>query len=329
MLSIILPAYNEEKMISLAETRIADLMDCAQIPYEIVFVDDGSTDHTWEEICKVCDLNPYVKGVHFSRNFGKEPAMFAGLEHVTGDCCVILDCDLQHPPEMIIEMYHLWEQGYEVVEGKKRSRGKESIIHKASANLFYLLISKASGINMESASDFKLLDRKVVNALNQMQEKKVFFRALSFWVGFKRTEVFYEVQDRVEGESKWSTFSLIKYAIRNIGSFSSAPLYFITAMGFVMLLVSVIFGINAVVQKVNGQALGGFTTVIVLNLFSASLIMISLGVIGFYIANIYDEIKGRPRYIVSELYTGKVTDVNSCQKEKQFVTEGEKLESHC
>ena len=301
MLSVILPSYNEEKMIPVAAETITGILDEAGIDHELLFVDDGSKDQTWNEIQRVSTLNSHVVGVHFSRNFGKEAAMFAGLETAKGDCCVVLDCDLQHPPEKIVEMYRLWEQGYEVVEGIKEDRGEESGFHKFAANSFYALISKATGMDMAASSDFKLLDRKVVDTLNKMPEGNVFFRALSFWVGFKKTEVSYCVRERTVGESKWSTKSLIKYAINNIGSFSSLPLHLVIGMGVIMLLIAVIFGIVALVQKIAGTALGGFTTVILLLLFSSSLIMISLGIIGYYIARIYEEIKGRPRYIISRI----------------------------
>ena len=300
MLSVILPSYNEEKMIAAAAETITGILDEAGIAHELLFVDDGSRDGTWAEIRRVSADNDHVVGVHFSRNFGKEAAMFAGLEQARGDCCVVLDCDLQHPPEKIVEMYRLWEQGYEVVEGIKEDRGQETGFHRFAAKSFYDLISRATGMDMSSSSDFKLLDRKVEDALNQMPERNVFFRALSFWVGFKRASVSYCVRERTAGESKWSTRSLIKYAITNMGSFSSAPLHIITILGMLMLVTAVVFGLVALIQKLTGQALGGFTTVILLLLFASSLIMISLGIIGYYIARIYEEIKGRPRFIISE-----------------------------
>lgn len=301
MLSVILPSYNEEKMIAKATERMAEILQPEKIDYELLFIDDGSCDGTWAQINEAAEKDSHVVGVHFSRNFGKEAAMFAGLEQAKGDCCVVIDCDLQHPPEKIVEMYRLWEQGYEVVEGIKEDRGEESGLHKFAANSFYGLISKATGMDMSSSSDFKLLDRKVVDTLNSLPERNVFFRALSFWVGYKKTSVSYCVQERTEGVSKWSTKSLIKYALTNISSFSSAPLHIVTVLGFIMLAVSVVLGIIALVQKISGVALGGFTTVILLLLFSASVIMISLGIIGYYIARIYDEIKGRPRYIISRI----------------------------
>lgn len=300
MLSVILPSYNEEKMIPIAAERLTSLLDSAGIDHELLFVDDGSKDSTWQMIEQAADTNPHVRGIHFSRNFGKESAMFAGLEKARGDCCAVIDCDLQHPPEKLVEMYRLWEQGYEVIEGIKEDRGEESAFHRFAANSFYGLISKATGMDMSSSSDFKLLDRKVVDTLNAMPERNVFFRALSYWVGYRQASVSYRVQERTAGESKWSTRSLIKYALTNISSFSSAPLHIVTVLGFIMLAVAVVLGVTALVQKISGVALGGFTTVILLLLFSSSLMMISLGIIGYYIARIYDEIKGRPRYIVSK-----------------------------
>ncbi|MDO4982020.1 MAG: glycosyltransferase family 2 protein [Eubacteriales bacterium] len=300
MLSVILPSYNEEKMILIAADTISRILSAEKIEYELVFVDDGSKDTTWDKIQEANQKDPNVVGVHFSRNFGKEAAMFAGLEKASGDCCVVMDCDLQHPPEKLVEMYRLWEQGFEVVEGIKEDRGEESGFHKFAANSFYSLMSKAIGMDMGSSSDFKLLDRKVVDTLNAMSERNVFFRALSFWVGFKKASVTYCVQERTEGESKWSTKSLIKYAITNIGSFSSAPLHVITILGIVMLITAIVFGVISLVQKLTGQAVAGFTTVILLSLFSSSVIMISLGIIGYYLARVYEEIKGRPRYIVSK-----------------------------
>ena len=300
MLSVILPAYNEEKMIATAAQTLASILDEAGIPFELLFVNDGSKDGTWAEICKAREHDARVRGICFSRNFGNEAAMFAGLEKAAGDCCVVLDCDLQHPPEKIVEMYRLWEQGYEVVEGIKADRGRETGMHRFAANSFYGLISRATGMDMSASSDFKLLDRKVVDTLNAMPERNVFFRALSFWVGFKKAEVTYDVRERTAGESKWSTRSLIRYAITNIGSFSSAPLHLITILGFITLAISIVFSIVALVQKLAGTALGGFTTVIILLLFLGSIMMISLGIIGYYIARIYEEIKGRPRYIIEE-----------------------------
>ena len=306
MLSVIIPAFNEEAVIKTTHETLSKILKEAKIPYELIFIDDGSKDKTWDEISSASAIDNSVRGFKFSRNFGKEAAMFAGLEKAAGDCAVVIDCDLQHPPEKIVEMYKLWQDGYEVVEGIKSSRGKESGSHKFAARSFYALISKAIGMDMSASSDFKLLDRKVIDTLNQMPERNVFFRALSFWTGFKKAEVTYDVQERFAGESKWSTKALCRYAITNITSFSSAPLHSITVLGIVMFIIAVVFSITTLIQKIIGTAAEGFTTVIILLLFTGSIIMISLGIIAYYIGKMYEELKGRPRYIISgEVGTSK------------------------
>lgn len=300
MLSVVIPAYCEEEMVPVAAREIGRILQETHIEYELVFVDDGSKDATWEKISEAAREDFHVRGARFSRNFGKEAAIFAGLQQSRGDCVACIDCDLQHPPEKLVEMYRLWEQGYEVIEGVKSDRGKESVIHRAFTKLFYNIISRATKVDMTRASDFKLLDRKAVNVILTMREKRAFFRALSSWVGFRTTEVSYEVQERTAGESKWSTWSLMKYAVSNITSFTAMPLHLVTVFGMITLAVSVIMGIISLVQKFMGIALGGFTTVIILLLFIGSLIMISLGIIGYYVGNIYEEIKDRPRYIIAD-----------------------------
>ena len=310
LLTVILPAYNEEDNIHPAAETISGLLEREHIPFELLFVNDGSKDGTWTAIQRESALNGAVRGLRFSRNFGKESAIFAGLANARGGCAVVIDCDLQQPPEKIVEMYRLWEQGYEVVEGVKTDRGEESPFHAFAARCFYDLISKAVGIDMSSASDFKLLDRKAINALLTIREKNVFFRALSFWVGFKTTTVEFEVRERTAGSSKWSTRSLMRYAVNNITSFSAAPMQVVTVLGVLMLLISVILGVTTLVQKLRGTALGGFTTVIIIQLFTGSIIMISLGIIGYYIAKMYEEVKGRPKFIVAET-CGEKNDAES------------------
>lgn len=300
MLSVVLPSYNEEEMVPVAAKAVHEILAAEGIDHELLFVDDGSRDATWQRIREAAASVPTVRGVHFSRNFGKEAAIFAGLREAKGDCVAVIDCDLQHPPEKLVEMYRLWEQGFEVIEGVKSDRGKESVMHRFAAKTFYAIISRATGIDMSRASDFKLLDRKAVNVILTMREKRAFFRALSSWVGFRTTEVSYEVRERTAGESKWSTWSLMKYAVSNITAFTAMPLHLVTVFGVITLLISVVLGIIALVQKIAGTALGGFTTVIILLLFLGSLIMISLGIIGYYVGNIYEEIKDRPRYIIAD-----------------------------
>ncbi|MBQ5798975.1 MAG: glycosyltransferase family 2 protein, partial [Clostridia bacterium] len=295
---------NEEKCIKKAYSAINSLLSGNGIECEFIFVNDGSQDETYKEISELASEKDNIVGLHFSRNFGKESAISAGLSAVNGDCAVVIDCDLQHPPEKIIEMYHLWEAGYEIVEGIKRERGDEKKMHGIGAKLFYSVISRVAGFDMANSSDFKLLDRKVIDVLNKMPERG-FFRAISFWVGYKKAVVEYDVAERVDGESKWSTRGLVKYAFSNITSYSTAPMQIVTVLGMVMLVISVIFGVWALIDKIIGRALEGMTTVIIITIFIGSIIMISLGIIGYYIARIFEEIKGRPKYIISSTTKSK------------------------
>ncbi len=299
MLSVVIPAYNEEQMLKKTVRVLSDLLTSEKISFELVFVDDGSKDRTWEQICEAHAENEHVRGVHFSRNFGKEAAIFAGLSEARGDCAAVMDCDLQHPPQTLIQLYRKWEEGYEVVEAVKRTRGKESAAHKAATGIFYKIMSKAVKIDMSRASDFKLLDRRAVDSLLEMPERNAFFRAMSAWIGFKQTQVEFDVQEREAGESKWSTRKLIVYALNNIVGYSTAPMQIVTGAGIISFILAVVLGIQTLIRYFTGHAVEGFTTVILLILLIGSMIMISLGVIGFYIARIYEETQGRPKYIIS------------------------------
>lgn len=301
LLSIVLPSYNEEQNIANTARVLTELLEQEKIDYELVFISDGSKDATYEEIQKVAVKNPKIKGAKFSRNFGKEACIFAGLRLTTGDAVIVMDCDLQHPPQVIPQMWKLWQEGYEVVEGVKSSRGKEGLAYKLSAGLFYKIMSKLIKVDMNASSDYKLLDRKVVDVLLELPEKNTFFRALTFWAGFRTTTVEYEVQERVYGTSKWSLISLMKYAITNATSFSTLPLQLVTIMGTVSILFSIILAVQTMVKYLSGSSVEGFTTVILLILIIGGFIMLSLGIIGHYIARIYEEVKGRPKYIISEV----------------------------
>ena len=300
MVSLIIPSYNEEENISITADTLTKIMDDTKEDYELLFINDGSKDATYDRIREVSKENPHVKGLSFSRNFGKEAAIFAGLSASSGDAVVVLDCDLQHPPTLIPDMLKLWHEGYEVVEGVKSSRGKEGIFHKAAAGLFYDIMSKLIKIDMRATSDYKLMDRKVVDVLLNLTERNTFFRALTFWVGFKTTKLEYEVQERMHGTTKWSFTSLLKYAINNATSFSTLPLQIVTFLGVISIVGSVILAVQTLIKYFMGTAEAGFPTVILLILLIGGFIMLSLGIIGHYIARIYEEVKGRPRYIISE-----------------------------
>ena len=278
LLSIVLPAYNEEQNIANTVSVLSGLLEENGIEYELIFISDGSRDGTFAEIRKAAAENDRIRGAEFSRNFGKEAGIFAGLELSGGDAVVVMDCDLQHPPSAIPQMWKLWQEGAEVVEGIKTSRGKESLGHRLSAGLFYQIMSRLIRMDMNASSDFKLLDRKVVDVLLELPERNTFFRALSFWTGFRTESVKYEVQERQYGESKWSFWSLMRYAVSNATSFSTLPLQLVTVMGVVSILFSIVLIL----------IIGGF-------------LMLSLGIIGHYIARIYEEVKGRPKYIISRV----------------------------
>ncbi len=302
MLSVIIPSYNEEGNIPKTASVISKILDKENIDYELIFVNDGSTDKSWELICALAQSDEHIMGINFSRNFGKESAIFAGLKASKGDCCVLMDCDLQFPPETMIEMYNIWlNNDIDIVEGKKRSRGKENGVYRAFSKLFYKLIGSSSGLDMQSASDFKLLDRSVIDSLNEMPERLTFFRAMSSWVGYKTETIYFDVAEREIGSSKWTVKGLIKFAINNITSFTSAPLQLVTVFGVIIFLISVILGVHTLVMKILGNSAEGFPTVIILQLLTSSIIMFSLGIIGFYITKIYEEIKHRPRYIVRDI----------------------------
>lgn len=300
-LSVVLPAYNEELMVGKTCRVLAQVLTEAQIPYELVVVNDGSSDRTWEEIQKAGERDANVTGVLFSRNFGKEAAIFAGLAQAGGDVVAVMDCDLQHPPQTLIEMYRLWQDGYEVIEGVKSDRGKEGFLHKECAGFFYDIMSKATKVNMKDASDFKMLDRKAVDSILSMPERNMFFRATSTWVGYKTTSVEFEVQEREAGVSKWSPWTLVKYAFTNIVAFTTFPLQFVTITGVVCFICSLVLMIYSLIQYFAGSAVEGYTTLLMVLLLVGSAMMISLGIIGYYIAKIYEEVKRRPRYIISKV----------------------------
>lgn len=300
MLSVVIPVYNEEKQIEKTIHKVKNLIAQLNEDFEIIVIDDGSKDKTWDILKGLADGNTEISAFRFSRNFGKEAAIMAGLSNAKGDACITMDADLQHPPELIPEMVSLWKEGFEVVEAVKKDRGKETSLSRFSASLFYKIMHRLSGFNLENASDYKLLDKKVVQAIINMPEKETFFRGLSAWVGYKRTEVYFSVPEREAGKSRWSKLKLFRLAITAFTSFSSLPLQFVTFIGILFLIGSVILGIQTLIMKLKGWAIGGFTTVILLLLIIGSCLMISLGMIGMYIARIYNEVKSRPRYIISE-----------------------------
>ena len=299
MLSVVIPAFNEQENIPVTTERMREILSPIT-EYELIFVDDGSRDNTWKIIKELSEKDSSVKGLHFSRNFGKEGAIFAGLTAASGDCVAVIDCDLQHPPELLPKMLDAWKNGAEVVEAVKASRGKEGIIYKLFAKTFYRMMKNSANVDLDGASDYKLMDRKVVDALNEMPERLTFFRALSCWVGFKTEKIEFDVAPRNAGKTKWSFRKLFKYALSSITSFTNVPMQIITVSGILFFIFALILGVQTIVNFCTGNAADGFSTVILLILITGSILMLGIGIIGYYLSKIYEEIKCRPRYIVSE-----------------------------
>ncbi len=297
LLSVVIPAFNEEAMVEKAASAVAAVLRGADIPYELIFVDDGSRDGTWEAILRAHEADKCVRGVSFSRNFGKDRAVFAGLAKARGACVAVMDCDLQHPPAMLPEMAALWEQGFEVVEGVKRDRGEESGLHRLCAGAFYAVISRLAKLDMKRSSDFKLMDRKVVDALLALPEEDVFFRGLTAFVGFRRAEVAFDVAQREAGESKWSFRSLARYAVSSVTAFSAAPMQLATVFGALFAAVAVVTGILYAV--VGYDADGWLVFLGVMGLLAAACGLLCLGIAGYYLGRVFRQSLGRPRYIIS------------------------------
>ncbi len=301
-LIVLMPFFNEEKQIPVTVERMIPLLDGFELTYNLVLVNDGSSDGTWKAIGDAAEKYPgKVRGISLSRNFGKEAAICAGLDTADADAVILMDGDLQHPPECISEMLRLWrEEGFEIIEGVKSNRGREGFFTKLQAKLFYGVFNRLSGFDLSDASDFKLLDRKVVLKWRTLHEHNTFFRGLSAWLGFRRTSFSFEVAERQTGKSRWKLSSLVRLSVHAIVSFSSIPLHLISIIGTIFLIGTLILLIQTLFNYFSGIAADGFTTVIIVNLAIGACVMISLGLIGTYIALIFDEVKNRPRYIISE-----------------------------
>jgi dolichol-phosphate mannosyltransferase len=297
-ISLVLPVFNEEEIIRESLDEVIGQLEKAHPSFEIICVDDGSSDRSGELLDLAAEADPRIVPIHFSRNFGKEAALAAGLEAACGQAVVLMDADLQHPPSLIPKMVEDWRQGYDVVEAVKDDRGKESFLYKLMARTFHLLMGRAIGKSLSESSDFKLLDRQVVDVLLECPERRRFFRGLVAWVGFRTVRVPFQVQQRGAGKTKWSRQALLAYSMRNLVAFSSMPLRVVALAGFATVGAAVLLAIETLYYFFSGRAVSGFTTVILVTLFLCGLILISLGVIAIYIASIYDEQKGRPPFVV-------------------------------
>ena len=301
VLSVVIPVHNEADQIAQNLALIHGEASKTGLPLEIVVIDDGSTDGTWQALTTIGREMPRLNALRLSRNFGKESAICAGLAQSRGQACIVIDSDLQHPPDVIPEMVRLWkDEHWDIVEGVKKTRGAEPFVNRLGARFFYRTLSGLSGYDLYGSSDFKLLDRKVIDAWLDMRERNTFFRGMVSWLGFRRTQLTFAVPKRRLTQSRWSFFGLLRLAVIGITAFSSLPLQVVTLLGGMFLLCAILFSVYALVMYFTGLALAGFTTVIILELLIGGVLMISLGIIGTYIAQIYQEVKYRPRYVVAE-----------------------------
>ena len=299
LLSIVIPAHNEAAGIADALNTIKDTLSCCGMPWEIIVVDDGSLDNTFDRLNELAQDDSRVKVIRLSRNFGKEAALLAGLRAAIGDAVVTIDSDLQHPPQLIPTMIDAWRKGANVVDAVKRSRQNDGVFTRLRARIFNSLFSKLAGINLQNSSDFKLIDRVIVDTLAcDLPESQRFYRGLSDWVGYSHETILFDVETRAKGEGKFTLWSLINLATTAIVSFTSAPLRIVTILGFSTLLFGLVVSVEAITTWFRGEAVSGFTTIVITLLIIGSFIMISLGIIGEYIAKIYDEVKHRPSYLV-------------------------------
>ncbi len=300
-ITLIIPIYNELGAIeSNLPTILESLPAIDHIQLKILLVDDGSQDGSAAWLKNYCQQQAQLELLCLNRNFGKEAAIFAGLQHAESDAVIVMDSDLQHPPALIPQMLALWQQGIDVVEARKASRGQETLLSKLFANGFYYLFKLLAGIDLKNHSDFKLLDRKVVDIYCALPERKRFFRGLIAWMGFSSAQLFFHVPERQHGSTTWSKLRLLRFSMSAITGFSSIPLHLITLLGILSFSLSLVLGGIALYDKFTGVAVTGFTTVILLILLIGSIIMMGLGLLGIYIEQIFDEIKQRPIYLLNE-----------------------------
>lgn len=303
-LSIVVPLYNEEPNIDYLFERILAVLGGMKTTYEIVCVNDGSKDNTLNCLIEHHHRNPAIKVVNLSRNFGKEIALTAGIDHTIGAAVVPIDADLQDPPELIEELVAKWREGYDVVYATRRSRGEEGWLKRFTAKAFYGTIGRMSRIPIPSnTGDFRLLDRRVVDALKQMPERTRFMKGLFAWVGFKQTSVFFDRPQRYKGTTKWNYWRLWNFAIDGITSFSFLPLKIWSYVGVTISLVSFLYATFLLLRTlVFGIDLPGYASIMVAILFLGGIQLLTLGIIGEYLGRVYEEVKGRPLYLIRESY---------------------------
>jgi len=311
--SILIPCYNEEKSLPLLYGELLKVIENQKnYDWEILFVNDGSKDNTLATIKQLREKDNRVCYVDLSRNFGKEKAMLAGFDYVTGDCMIIMDADLQHPPHIIPQMLKEWENGFDDVYGKRISRGKESWLRKSFSLLFYKILQKATKVEiLQNVGDFRLLDRSCINVLKQLREQERYTKGMYSWIGFRKKEVEFETQDRVAGVSSWSFRNLLNLAMEGITSFTVAPLKISTIVGSLVALLAFIYMIFTLIRTIlYGDPVQGYPTLMIVILFLGGLQLLSIGLLGEYLGRIFNETKNRPTYVARE-YNGKKIQIKA------------------
>lgn len=304
-LSIVIPVFNEEDVLSPFLKRLLKVVGNLSETCELILVDDGSRDRTYEKICQWAEADNRILGLNFSRNFGKEAAMLAGMEHAIGKAVVIMDGDGQHPPELLPEMVARWSSGEaDIVAAFKRRRENDPWFARITAHVFNRLMKSMTGLDLTGASDYRLMDRKVVNSLLRMKERVRFFRGLTSWTGYREVRIPFDVSERMGGKSGWTSRQLVQLAITAITSFTAKPLIWVLGMGAFGIFISFLLGIQALVSRFSGVAISGWTSLTIVILFFGSANLIAIGLVGIYLARVFDEVKARPVYLIQST-TGK------------------------
>ncbi|MEV0898990.1 glycosyltransferase family 2 protein [Actinoplanes sp. NPDC049802] len=300
LISVVAPIYNEGEGVDRFVARLGEVLGAASLHYELVLVDDGSSDDSWSRIARQALVDSRVRGLRLSRNFGKEAALLAGLEHAAGDAVVVIDSDLQHPPSAIPAMVRRWQEGAHVVEAVKRNRAGQGIGNRLGSRIFNRSFTRLTRVDLVDATDFRLLGRPAVEALRRLPEHSTFFRGTSSWIGFTRATVEVDIDHREGGASRWTLRGLFRLAVNGLTSFTSAPLHMVTLAGLAFAVFAVVLGVQTLARWISGGSVAGFTTVILLLLVTGTFVLIGLGVIGEYLARIHEEVRARPRYLVQE-----------------------------
>lgn len=301
-ISVIVPVYNEDKVLAEFYHRLKDVLAGLEIGHEILFVDDGSTDTTPAIIERLRASDSHIALIELSRNFGKELAMTAGLDHARGDAAVIIDADLQDPPELIPRLLEKWQEGYDVVYATRQGRRGESLLKRLTAFLFYRVMRRAGTLRMPiDTGDYRVLSRRAVDALCRLREQRRFMKGLFAWIGYRQTGVPYDREPRYSGASKWGYWRLWNFALEGITSFTTAPLHFATYLGFVTALFAFLYGIYVVIKTLLfGDPVVGYPSLMTVILFFGGIQLMGLGIIGEYLGRLFDESKQRPLYLVSD-----------------------------